>query len=227
MRLTALLVWLGVTWPGLLLALDFPAPPDAQVASIATSTTALGMQLEIRSFNVKHSQDEVLAFYKDLWKDQAVESEMPPWRMIGTRKDGQFLNVQVQPRDANTSWGYLSISDLPERLDNKTYGTSMGPAFPMMNGSQVLDDQVSKDIGKSGRVLLLKNSFSPTANLNFYKQHFRGQGWEILMDEQTAPRQGGYALYMTKGRESLTMTINRLDGETSIVANQVKRSLIP
>lgn len=220
-----LLVWL--LWPGSLLALDFPAPPDAQVASIAASTTALGMQLEIRRFEVRMSQAEVLAFYKDLWKDQAVESEMPPWRMIGTRKEGQFLNVQVQPRDTDTAWGYLSVSDLPERLEKKTYGVSMGPPFPMMSGTEVLDDQMSKDIGKQGRVLLLKNSFTPTANLHFYKNQLQGQGWEVLMDEQTAPRGGGYALYLTRGSESLSLTINRLEGETSVVVNQVKRSLIP
>lgn len=212
---------------GPLLALDFPPPPDAEVASIASSTTALGMQLEICSFSVKATPDEVLGFYADLWKDQGVKSEMPPWRMIGTRKGSQFLNVQVQPRGNGVSWGYLSVSDLPERLDNKSYGISMGPAFPMMSGSEILDDQQSKDLGKTGRVLLIKNSLSPTANLHFYKNHFRGQGWEILMDEQTAPRQAGYALYMSKGSESLTLTINRLDGETSIVANQVKRSLLP
>jgi hypothetical protein len=32
---------------------------------------------------------------------------------------------------------------------------------------------------------------------------------------------------MNKGSESLTLTINRLEGETSIVANPVKRSLLP
>lgn len=223
----AFILLLALLVPGWLLALDFPPPPNAEVASISSSTKAMGMQLEIRSFYVKLSPDEVLAFYKRLWKDQSVESEMPPWRMLGTRQDRHFLNVQVQPKGAEGAWGYLSVSDLPERLDNKSYGTDTGPAFPMMGGSQVLDDQQSKDIGKSGRVLLIKNGFSPRANLHFYKNHFHGQGWDILMDEQTAPRDGGYALYMNKGSESLTLTINRLEGETSIVANQVKRSLLP
>lgn len=212
-------------WTLSVAAAELPGPPDAQIERIAPSTTSLGMRLSIRRFRVDRSMEQVLDFYRQLWKDQAVETELPPWQMIGTRVDGQYLNVQVQPQGRG-AWGYLSISDLPERLDSKQYDALMGGSFPMMNGSQVLDDQVSKDPGKDGRVLLIRNRFSPFTNLNFYKRHYANRGWQLVMDEQVAPRQGAYALYFSKGRESLTLTINRLDGETSIVANHVKRGLL-
>ena len=46
------------------------------------------------------------------------------------------------------------------------------------------------------------------------------------MDEQTEPRQDAYAMYMTKGADSVTLTIHRQGGQTMIVANQVKRGLL-
>jgi hypothetical protein len=207
-------------------AAELPGPPDAEIQRVSSSTTSLGMRLNIRRFSVESSVDEVLGFYRKLWKKDAVESEMPPWKMIGLRDGEAFLNVQVQAQGQRAAWGYLSISDLPARLEKKDLDVRVGKNFPMMNGSQVLDDQVSKDPGKDGRVLLLQNSFSPSANRNFYQRHYANQGWELVMDEQVAPRQNGYALYFSKGRESLTLTINKIDGQTSIVANQVKRGLL-
>ena len=82
--------------------------------------------------------EQVLAFYRGQWPDEFAESEMPPWKMIGSRQGDEFLNVQVQPKGTNKSWGYLSVSDLPKRLDKKQYSLQMGKRFPMMSGSRTV-----------------------------------------------------------------------------------------
>ncbi len=205
---------------------DFPPPPDATVVNISSSTTSIGMQLQIRRFQVDMSLEEVLSFYRTFWKDGSAEADMSGWKMIGSRQGNHYLNVQVKPNGRNKSWGFLSVSDLPQRLDNKNYSVQMGGRFPMMSGSQILDDQLSDDIGKEGRTLLIVNKFTPKSNLNFYRKHYRNQGWNIVMDEQTQPRSTGFALYVNKGQQSVGITVNKLDGQTSIVANHVKRGLI-
>ena len=204
---------------------DFPAPPSATVENIAGSVTSMGMNLNIRRFKIERSVETVLTFYRNLWGKEASESEMPPWMMIGRIDGDHYYNVQVQSVAAG-SWGYLSISDLPGRLEDQSYEYPDGGNFPKMNGSQVIDDQVSDDPGKKGRTLMIANGFSVKSNHSFYKNHYRNQGWNVVMDQQTEPRQAAYALYMTKGPKTVTLTIFESDGKTMVVANEVNRGLL-
>ena len=151
---------------------DFPGPPKANLYQVTESTTSLGLKLQIRKFETDMEIDSVLNFYRNIWKDKYAESKMPPWNMIGIREGDEYWNVQIQEASGRGSWGYLSKSDLPELLDKKTFKMPSGKNFPMMSGSVVLDDQVSKDPGRTGRVLLIKNNFTPKTNHNYYRNYF-------------------------------------------------------
>lgn len=208
-------------------AVDFPPPPKATVTSVAPSTTSMGMRLQIRRFEIKRPMESVLAFYRNHWEGEAKVTKFNGWTMIGSLQGDEYHNVQMKALASGGVWGYLSISDLPKRMEKeKKYSVSTGKRFPMMNGTLVLDDQVSTDIGKDGRVLLMRNRFSPNSNRIFYKNHFLNKGWNVVMDVPAAPRDGAYTLYVSKGRESVAITINKVEGETSIVANHVRRGLI-
>jgi len=212
-------------WPMTNTAEDFPAPPKATLEEVAGSVTSMGMNLNIRRFQTDDGVERVLDFYRARWGDEASESIMSPWNMIGKIVGEQYFNVQVQAA-GNGSWGYLSISDLPGKLMEKSYAFPDGGNFPRMSGSTVMDDQISKDPGKDGRTLLISNTFSVKSNHDYYRSHYQNNGWRIVMDEQTEPRQAAYAMYMTKGADSVTLTIHRQGGQTMIVANQVKRGLL-
>lgn len=204
-----------------------PAPPYSSVGNVTESTTALGMTLHIRKFESDASIDDILAYYRDLWgNDQYVETQLNPWHMITSRQNDELHNVQIQYGGSRNTWGYLSISDLPAKLDSGKYKVSRGEGFPKMAGSQVVNDQRSKDPGKTARTLLLYNDFSPNANAAFYKNHYKNKGWEAVMSESTAPRERGHALFFRQGRQTVAITINELDGKTSIVANEVSRGIL-
>ncbi len=220
------LLWLGVTASASAND-EFPAPPYASVGSVTESTTTLGMTLAIRKFESDASIDEILQYYRELWGEgQYVESEAAPWQMITSRQGDELHNVQIQHGGSRNTWGYLSISDLPARLDSGKYKVSTGEGFPKMAGSQVVNDQRSKDPGKTARTLLLYNDFSPRANAVFYKNHYKNKGWEAVMSQPTAPRERGYALHFRQGRQTVSITINELNGKTSVVANEVSRGLL-
>ena len=205
---------------------DLPPPPGAQVQQLAGSTSALGMQLRIRRFSSDMPVEQVLAYYRKLWKEYN-EFEMPPWRLIGRLDEGNYLNVQVQPDGDGGSWGYLSIGDLPKRLAEKRFGLALGKeAFPMMSGSTLINEQVDDDVGKKGRTLLISNSFSAQSNRNFYRNHYRGQDWSVLMDKTINPGKGQYALFFQRGGETVALAIQREQDATVIVANHVKRGLL-
>ena len=206
------------------LALEFPAPPKARVQQIAASTSALGMQLSIRRFDSDSPVEQVLAFYRELWDGEYRETEMPPWKMIGRLEDGHYMNVQVQPDNEGGSWGYLSIGDLPGRLEKQEKGSRLvNKSFPMMNGSTVLNEHVDNDRGRDARTLLISNTFSASSNHRFYRHHYQGRGWSLLVDKTVDPAAGEYALFFQQGSDAVAVTILRKGQRTYVLVNEVSR----
>lgn len=201
----------------------FDAPPKAKVEWVTPDAKVEGMALKVRRFEVsKMTMDEVLEFYRDEWKDEFAEVEMPPWQMIGTKQGKEYWNVQVQPAVNGGAWGYLGVSDLPELLEKgKALGGGQGKGFPKMAGSTVVNDNSYKDIGKKSRTLLLQNKFSVKSNVSYYRNHYGNSGWNIVVD-RPAKISGGHVLYLSKGSESLGLTFSQNEGKTSVVANKVK-----
>lgn len=218
-----LLFFLLLGMPLLILAGPrFEAPPKAAVEWVAPESKVEGMQLKVRKFTVLNmNMDDVLAFYRKEWEGEFAEVAMPPWKMIGTKQNKEYWNVQVQPRSGGGAWGYLGVSDLPELLEKgRKLGGRKGKGFPQMAGSMVVNDNRYKDIGKKSRTLLLQNKFSVASNVSYYRNHYVNTGWNTVMD-RPSQLNGGHVLYMSKGSESLGLTFSRSDGKTSVVANEV------
>lgn len=212
--------------PGLAPALELPPPPKARVQQIASSTSAMGMQLSIRRFDTAMPVEQVLAFYRARWDDYR-ETDMSPWKMIGRLQDGHYLNVQVQADADGGSWGYLSIGDLPGRLARQESAPRLvKKSFPMMNGSTVLNEHVDRDQGRDARTLLISNTFSPSSNRRFYISHYETSGWSRLMDQTVSSSSGQYALYFQKGSDAVAVTILRKPGRTIVLANEVSQGLL-
>lgn len=202
---------------------DFVAPPNAKVEWVAPEAKVEGMQLNIRKFTVLNmSTESVLAFYRKEWKDESAELDMPPWKMVGTKRGSEYWNVQVQSGASGGAWGYLGISDLPGIIEKgRTVGGDRGKGFPKMSGSKVINDNQYNDIGKKSRTLLLQNKFSVASNVSYYRNHYVNSGWSSVMD-RPSQLNGGHVLYLSKGSESLGITFSRAEGKTSVVANEVK-----
>jgi len=199
------------------LAVDLPTPPDSTITQVSNNTTAFGINMEIRRFESRLSKEQVIDFYSKRWTDTAAITQFNPWEMIGRVEREKFVNVQVQNGFAG-SWGYLSISDLPTTVEKDKLKAPDGSRFPKMSGSQVISDQRSKDPIKTGRTLVISNNFSVESNGKFYRNHYQGQGWQLMADSKGSKLKG-VALTFSKGRELLSLTINKVDSKTSVVAN--------
>ena len=217
-----LLVGLLLSAPWAWAGRDFVAPPNAKVEWVTPDAKTEGMQLKIRKFTVLNmSMDDVLTFYREEWEGEFAEVDMPPWKMIGTKQDKEYWNVQVQRGTNGGSWGYLGVSDLPEMLEKgRALGGQKGKGFPKMAGSTVVNDNHYNDIGKKSRTVLIQNKFSVASNVSYYRNHYINNGWSAAMD-RPSQLNGGHVLYLSKGSESMGMTFNRSDGKTSVVANEV------
>ena len=198
-------------------AIDLPNPPDSTITEVTNNTTAFGVKMEIRRFESRLSREKVIEFYSKRWSDTAAVTQFDPWEMIGRVERDKFVNVQVQSGFAG-SWGYLSISDLPTAIEKDRVQLPDGARFPKMSGSQVISEQRHKDPIKTGRTLVISNNFSVSANGKFYRNHYQGQGWQLVADSK-GTKLKGIAMTFSKGRELLSLTIHRVDSKTSVVAN--------
>jgi len=197
---------------------DFPAPPDSVVSSVSGGTKVFGMTMKIRRFETRRSKEEVINFYVEQWEDDsAVITLMEPWEMIGKAEGKQYLNVQVQA-GLSGSWGFLSISNLPQQIEKDQLQVPGKKPFPKMSGSTVVSDQEHNDSTKTARTIALTNSFSVDSNSRFYRKHYQGQGWQLVADTAGTKIKGS-AMTFSKGKQLLLLTINRIDSTTSVVAN--------
>lgn len=203
---------------------DFPVPPDATLTAVADKMNYEGMTLQIRKFEVDLTVEQVLAFYRAEWKDEFVEDDMPPWKMISSKQGNKFYTVQAQPAGRGSSWGYLGISDLPRALEKRGSIGDKKKFFPMMSGSQIVNDMQHHDIGKQARMLLITNRFSVTSNAEYYRDHYTGNGWSTVIDDSGEPGKS-HVLMFQQGSKTVNLTIDQADGKTNIVVNDVHNGL--
>ena len=94
-----------------------------------------------------------------------------------------------------------------------------------MGGSEIQNEVVSKDLGQSGRTMLIGNKHDIDTNVDFYRNRYADDGWAVDMDRSI----GGimHVLAVHKGRKRLNMVLSEIDkGGTRIVVNEVTHDIL-
>jgi hypothetical protein len=208
--------------------LDCPAfpLPDAKLTWIAPGIAFNGLPMQIRQFDSKETPKAVLDYYRREWrgtKDRPgfVEYPLDGWQVVAALRERCFYTVQVKAVGRDGSTGLLGMSRLPDPNQVRDAGRN----FPMMSGSNVINDIDHFDPGKRGRTLLFTNEFSPDANAGFYKRVLTSEGWQVVVDH-ALPMVGNrtaHVLSLRRGAAETSMTISRSGEVTNVLVNQVDR----
>lgn len=203
---------------------DFPAPPRAQVSWVSSNMVYNGRVMQVRTFNSRLPAERVLQYYRNLWQHGTedrpgfMESDaMQPWRIISRIDKDYMMTVQVMSK-GNDSTGYLSASPLDDVFQETP---ELGGGFPMMQGSTVVNDIHTPDMGRKGRTLFITNEFSVNGNANYYRDHYDLRGWRVDMDKASSPGLQ-HVLAFSKGREKVNIVISRNQDRSFVVANSVE-----
>ena len=196
-------------WP------NVPAPPQSDEIELADEIYVNGVALRIRHFTSLLSTREVLSFYRNKWKDKFAESVSGPWQQISRIDEKYFITVQVQDKGYSGSEGRISISEVPK---NKP---EVGKNIPMMNGTQVLNEVITKDKYNISTVILLLNSFTAEDNMKFYEELYSQTGWKTVMRKDL--QEQGISLVFKKERDEVTITVNKIPEGTSVLMNKVEK----
>lgn len=207
---------------------DFPAPKDAKVSAVADEMTIAGRSMVVRAFVTDDSVEEVVEFYKDVWKEPPVEGApgcavdaeaLAPWTLITRVEDDYVMTAQVMQRKPDGAFGFLALGRLPEPGKPPT----APPAPPSMQGSEVLSNITSHDAGKRAQTAMFHNDKSLASNVSFYRGQY--QDWRVDTDKEVS-RGKMHALAFTRGREQVVITIQGGRDGSHIVLNSVKHDLL-
>lgn len=221
---------LCVLVPGTALARtpEFPLPDDMRISNLGDSMRVNGNDVNVRLFSSEDSAQAILDFYREEWGTGASHDPgftqtnlQEPWTMISRIEDNYLMTVQVQPTSTGGSKGILGLSRLPER----TRTPRLGEGFPTMGDSQILNEVASKDLGQSGRTMLLGNKHDIGTNVAFYRNRYRDDGWAFDIDRTV----GGimHVMAVRKGRQRVNMVITEVSkGGSQIVVNEVTHDIL-
>lgn len=201
---------------------DFPVPPAATVTWVGEDIVWNGIPMSVRKFTTSKSQLKVRDFYKQEWKSPVakglpgfIEDVIPGAWLISRIENGYLMTVQI--KTSGSTWGYLGITD----LDNISESSQSGKGFPRMSGSQVMNEVKHKDPYRDARTVLLTNNYSVSSNVQYYRNHYEGQGWNIIMD-QGDDTGSTHTMMLKKQGSEVSLTVVKTGLGSQVVANIVE-----
>ena len=203
---------------------DFPAPPGAKVTWVGKDVVWNGIPMSVRKFTTTKSKKKVVTFYKKKWAEPVapdapgfIEQDMPDGQMISRLEDGYLMSVHIKTSNFSDTWGYLGMSKIEEDVGK----LSSGSDFPRMSGSEVLNEIKHNDSFRNSKTIMMQNKYSVSSNVEYYRSHFSGQGWNISMDQKMI-NGAGHAVMATKNGSEVSLTVVRTNTGSQVVANIVE-----
>lgn len=199
---------------------DFPVPDKAKQQIVAPQMDYNGIPMSIRRLESEAPPEDMLAFYRKQWaatkKNRGPEEyTLGDWRVIASLREDCFFTVQVKPFGKNGSEALLGLTAPPN-------GKTVKEELPMLPGSTVLNDIAHNDAGKIARTVVLKNTYSPTANADFYRRNLGDLGWRVTNHyRMEKPGQNGDVMVLKNGLRELSITLTRQGSESNVLLNYV------
>jgi len=206
-----------------------PSVPDNIVVQmVAESMRIHGVPTSIRAFNAPQlSVGAVLAYYRALWTPLAtktrpgyMEQPLNEWQMISTVQEDCFTVVQVKAVGRG-SYALISITQNPDRQPKLE---KIEKNFPVLPGSKVMNDFDHEDGIRNARTLVVTNGSTMSANINYYRNELKAQGWVTTMENKPqGAANPAYVLSVKKGLAEANLVISPVDGQVQIITNIVDR----
>lgn len=201
---------------------SFLAPPNSRVVVVAQDMLVNGVPMSASELHSKQMPSDVMRFYRVEWESRSqrvLETNEGEWRTLATKDGNCFYTAQIKMGADAGTYALLGVTQLITGTPK-----ARGEGFPKLGGSTVYNDIVSRDLGKTGRTLVMANKFSVDANASFYRNAMSGDGW-VSVSDRRGKTEGGVRLVQIwrRGLEEANLVIGTSADQTSVVANIVDR----
>lgn len=194
------LLWLPmVAMAGLFSWPSPPVLPDTTTQVVAHRIIFNGLDMRAQVFESPRSPEEILAFYRKVWRGQVVVNSMGNEQVIGHREGDYFMTVQISASGTGSKGniGVVDVATAPEHF-------VPGKGIPTPMDSKVFNDIRYPDDPIPTRMVALRNQLSPQQNVTFYRERLEGEGWKPLTD-RCAP--SGCVLDFKRGDQKMNLVI--------------------
>lgn len=217
---------------------DLRLPPDSQLRWVGRELVQNSMNMQIATLDSKLSAKAVVAFYQDIWQNNAVDGspgsiveQLREWSIVSTVTDNSLFVVQQKAGTGeNQSTGFVSWMSL-----DKT-SLSLHSTLPQPAGSTVISFTRSTDFNQSvnnlgesagsaaGTTTMLLNTASVSSNYEFYRSVMQERGWKLVADQFDHSK----AALIFSNRDSnseiaLSEFVDEQGPKTLVVTNQVSK----
>jgi len=198
-------------WP------NVPAPPQSTHSNMADEIIINNVEMRITNFESRLSTRQVVAFYRNKWRDKFAESQSGPWQQISHGNKNYFITVQVKDAGFSGSMGRINISKVPDGLPKKK------TTVPMMQGSRIANQVITKDKLTTSTMVLLINLNTVDDNVEFYEKNYSQKGWKIIFQKDHQDKNSGVSLVFSKGTDETSVTIKKVKNHSTVILNEVKK----
>lgn len=207
---------MSLGWPKVIL------PPQTDfIQPLADEMFISGVPTKITNFKTRLSVRQVLNYYRNRWATDFSENEFGSWQQISRFNEKYFITIQVKDaEDIKNSFittGRLNISNVDETAIKKA------KVFPMLEGSQLINDIQTRDKNKVARTLLFLNHYSSSENAEYYQKFYQEREWSKVMARQIEINK--YMFVFKKDEDEVTIAVDPQEVGSSVLINEVKKKL--
>lgn len=198
---------------------DFELAPGMRTDSIGDWQRANAVETRTWHFHSTDDADAIAAHFAREWDGRIARSKAGGWDIVSHRQEDWLITVQTGPEDATGfSRGFIAIA----RLFGSRAAAGQAAKVPRLPRTQLLHDIEADDLGRHSRTLLLVSDQSAAQNLDFYRAHFRAEGFVPTTDGSLLKAANGGTLSLNRGAEQLDIAIAQRDGQSWITIVQVR-----
>ncbi len=194
---------------------DFPTMPDMRVQIVMDNVLYNDKPMMVRNFSSEQAAEQVAGYYRQQWRNAAVDSQMGAWRQVSTLTKKCLMTVQYAEVPGAGTFGRLVISNVP----NTKPGQELAADLRLPASSFVVSDMRTEDGPKKGRVTLITSDSSVDQAAQFYRGYMQGEGWALENDFR---EQGHAVLVFRKRLNESNIVITPAGDATQILINQVE-----
>tara|TARA_R110000787_G_scaffold211663_9_gene321514 strand:+ start:36939 stop:37691 length:753 start_codon:yes stop_codon:yes gene_type:complete len=198
---------------------SFEVPERMRLGKVGDSMRINGIDTQVYSFESELSADELAHHFARQWPGQMKRGQAGPWSVLSHRQDDYLVTVQIAGAGFGRTRGFISASEIFAWLKRKPRPRKLD--VPLLARTQILQRIESEDYGRHSRTLILVSEKSAAQNMDFYRTHFRTQGYAPIT--RTALRRGaqGGAMALERDGTQLNISAAQQAGMTIVALVQV------
>ena len=199
---------------------EFDVPAGMRLEVVGDALKINGLSTQIFGFRSDMDADGIAAHFAREWPGRVKRDRVGAWDVLSHRQRGYLVTVQTTEDRSGRTHGYLAASRMFDALERGVKLRKLD--LPLLTRTQVLQDIEADDLGRRARSLLLLSEQSASQNLEFYRAHFRSQGFEPV--SVGALRRNGNAgsMLLNRGGEQLNVAVSAQAGRTLVAIVQVQ-----